>query len=190
MPLKYPELVRERLLDAATDILWCEGLAVSVQEICQSAGISKRTMYQIFTSKDELLAASVERQAQAWHREFVTQSWDAYTPRECILDIFARIERADRRGGRCGFATFFAVINALGADHPAAAAARRAIERLRDFFHRRAREAGVSQAEPLVDQLMLIFSGASAHARIPEAPGEKTVATHLARMVLDSAGLH
>lgn len=55
---------RERLLDAATEILWRHGYrAASVDAVCQQAGVKKGSFYWYFESKDALVLAVLER---AW----------------------------------------------------------------------------------------------------------------------------
>ncbi|MFE4758578.1 TetR/AcrR family transcriptional regulator [Streptomyces sp. NPDC056704] len=189
MALKNRASIRERLLDAATDLFYREGVTVGVREICRHAGISKRTLYQKFPSKDELLAASIAEQTRSWHERFTTGSQDESTPRERILDIFAQLDEVAHSHLWIGFSTAFAVINGVGADHPARASACQAIEQLRDFFLLRAEEAGASDADLLSRQLMLIFSGASAHARVREVRSQDSPAKEIAGMLLDSAGL-
>lgn len=57
---------RDRLLDAAAELFYREGVGVGVEALCRVAGVSKRSMYQLFDSKDGVLAASLERSAPAY----------------------------------------------------------------------------------------------------------------------------
>lgn len=57
---------RDRLLDAAAELFYREGVGVGVEALCRVAGVSKRSMYQLFDSKDAVLAASLERGAPAY----------------------------------------------------------------------------------------------------------------------------
>src|SRR5437763_8280405 len=52
---------RRRILDAAYEQFYRKGFArVSVDEVAASAGVTKRTLYYHFKSKDELLASVLE----------------------------------------------------------------------------------------------------------------------------------
>ena len=51
---------RERLLEAAATLTYHDGVTIGVDALCKAAGVSKRSMYQLFHSKDDLLAASLE----------------------------------------------------------------------------------------------------------------------------------
>lgn len=56
-------VTRERLLDAARDLLAREGIhGASVEHICEAAGFSRGAFYSNFTSKDELVLALLERE--------------------------------------------------------------------------------------------------------------------------------
>lgn len=56
---------RERILDAANALFYAEGVrAVSVDEVAARAGITKKTLYYHFRSKDDLIAAYLESRDQ------------------------------------------------------------------------------------------------------------------------------
>src|SRR5947209_8581246 len=53
---------KERLLDAALDLIWRRSFgAVSVEDICNEAGVKKGSFYHFFPGKNELVAASFRR---------------------------------------------------------------------------------------------------------------------------------
>ena len=57
---------RQRLLDAAADLFYRQGIgAVGVDLVSKAAGVSKRTLYQQFGSKDQLIAESLDAQGMA-----------------------------------------------------------------------------------------------------------------------------
>jgi AcrR family transcriptional regulator len=54
-----------RILDAAYALFWREGFVrVSMDEIAPRAKLTKRTLYQHFRSKDELMAAALARSSE------------------------------------------------------------------------------------------------------------------------------
>ena len=56
------ELLKERILDLTEERLFRLGYRhMSVDELAQAAGISKRTLYQLFPSKREMVAQALER---------------------------------------------------------------------------------------------------------------------------------
>ena len=54
-----------RILDAAYGLFWRQGfLRVSMDDIAARAGITKRTLYQHFRSKDDLMAAALAQSSE------------------------------------------------------------------------------------------------------------------------------
>jgi AcrR family transcriptional regulator len=57
--------MRDRLIEAATELFYAEGLrAVSVDRVIERAGTTKVTFYRHFKSKDDLVVAHLERRAE------------------------------------------------------------------------------------------------------------------------------
>ena len=52
---------KSRLLEAAMDLVWTRSYgAVTVDDICETAGVKKGSFYYFFRSKDELVAAAMD----------------------------------------------------------------------------------------------------------------------------------
>ena len=65
---KVPVSMRERILEAATQLFYAQGLrAVSAEKIIALVGITKVTFYRYFPTKDDLIVAYLERRAD-WER--------------------------------------------------------------------------------------------------------------------------
>src|SRR5256885_4692954 len=63
---------RERILDGSYELFSRRGIRdVGVDEVIETAGVAKATLYRHFSSKDELVLAFLERREQLWTREFV-----------------------------------------------------------------------------------------------------------------------
>ncbi|MFF7765000.1 TetR/AcrR family transcriptional regulator [Streptomyces massasporeus] len=179
---------RDRLLDAAAELFYREGVSIGVETLCRSAGVSKRSMYQLFASKDEVLAASLARRLPAYEERLAPgPREDAGTPRKRILQVFERLEKASAEPAYQGCPYLAALVELKDPEHPASVVARGAKEWLLGFFRTQAAEGGARDAELLARQLMLVFDGASARAgaRIETLDG-LTTATVTA--LLDAAG--
>src|SRR6266540_2023447 len=83
---------RERLLAAAATLTYREGISIGVEALCKAAGVSKRSLYQLFESKDELLAASLEERATAFVAGLLPAADDGRSPRERIMHVFEQVE--------------------------------------------------------------------------------------------------
>src|SRR5579885_788301 len=85
--------MQERILEAADRLFYGEGLrAVGVDTIADEIGISKRTLYNHYPSKDALIVAYLERRLRP-----LALSDDP--PVAQILGVFERLERAFGDGG-------------------------------------------------------------------------------------------
>jgi AcrR family transcriptional regulator len=84
-------LTTNRILDAAYGLMWRQGfLRVSMDEIAERAGVTKRTLYQHFPSKDDLLAATLAHSselAMARLRDFPVPN----TPEAFIDEFFSQL---------------------------------------------------------------------------------------------------
>ncbi|MFF7374781.1 TetR/AcrR family transcriptional regulator [Streptomyces massasporeus] len=178
---------RDRLLDAAAELFYREGVSLGVETLCRSAGVSKRSMYQLFASKDEVLAASLARRLPAYEERLAPGPQDEGSPRERILHVFERLEKASAEPAYQGCPYLAALVELKDPEHPASLVARGAKEWLLGFFRSQAAEGGARDADLLARQLMLVFDGASARAgaRIETLDG-LTTATVTA--LLDASG--
>ncbi|MER5378998.1 TetR/AcrR family transcriptional regulator [Streptomyces sp. NPDC002688] len=179
---------RDRLLDAAAELFYREGVGVGVEALCRVAGVSKRSMYQLFDSKDEVLAASLERSAPAY-QAFLLPAEDDRPPRARVLHVFERLEelaaRPDFRG--CPFVSVTAELKAP--DHPASLVARRCKDALTAFFRAEAERGGAADPALLARQLTVAFDGSSVRA-VMQGVGLDGLAVATAATLLDSAGLN
>lgn len=179
---------RERLLDAAATLSYQDGVGVGVEALCKAAGVSKRSMYQMFTSKDDLLAASLERRAAATSEQLVPPAGSPSSPRERILYVFERLEEhallAEYRG--CPYLAM--QVELKDAEHPASRVGREVKAGLEAFFRDEAGRGGAADARFVGRQLVLLFDGASARAGI-RADDVQGLAAATAGTLLDAAGV-
>ncbi|MFJ7074005.1 TetR/AcrR family transcriptional regulator [Streptomyces sp. NPDC098781] len=180
---------RDRLLDAAGELFYREGVSIGVEALCRTAGVSKRSMYQLFTSKDEVLAASLARRLPAYEAQLVPDALEAATPRERILHVFERLEKAAAESAYQGCPYLAALVELKDPEHPASVVAGGAKAGMKEFLRARAEEGGARDPDLLARQLMVVFDGASARAgaRIETLDG-LTVTT--ATTLLDAAGMN
>lgn len=80
MTTEVKQSPRERLLEAAATLTYRDGVGIGVEALCKAAGVSKRSMYQLFESKDELLAASLKERAAAFVASLLPPAGDGRSP--------------------------------------------------------------------------------------------------------------
>ncbi|MEO6087915.1 MAG: helix-turn-helix domain-containing protein [Umezawaea sp.] len=114
-----------RLLDAASDLFYDRGVrAVGVDLIAETAGTTKKTLYDRFGSKDALVALYLLRRAHLWREHLLARlaelGSDAVPPHgePQVMVVFEALETwmgTQRRG--CAFVNAYAELG--DGDHPA-----------------------------------------------------------------------
>lgn len=180
---------RERLLDAAANLTYQQGVGIGIEALCKAAGVSKRSMYQLFTSKEELLAASLDRLAASYEARLLPPPGNVLSPRERILYVFEQLEKQAGSPDFLGCRYLSVQIELKDPDHPASQVAHRVKKRLASFFRTEATRGGAREPALLARQLILVFDGASARAGIGADKLTKLVKPTVAAL-LDAADLH
>lgn len=155
---------RERVLDAAARLFVREGVnAVGVDRLAQEAGVSKRSIYQHFDSKDAIVATMLQEYGPAVVAGYFAPD-DLGTPRERALHVFEALHEAAAVSDFFGCPFVNVATELRDREHPAAVVARQYKDRLTEYFERQAAAAGAVDPHLLAVQLTLLFDGASAGA--------------------------
>jgi AcrR family transcriptional regulator len=186
-PDKLPP--RDRLLDAAARLSYRDGVSVGIEALCREAGVSKRSMYQLFDSKDAMLAASLERRIPWYDAQLAHPDPEAATPRERILYVFERLQRASVDAGYHGCPYLAVLVELKNPEHPASVVARAVKERLGAALRAEAERGGARDPGLLARQLLLIFDGASARAGAKVEHLDDGLATATVTALMDAAGM-
>ncbi|THV41775.1 TetR/AcrR family transcriptional regulator [Glycomyces buryatensis] len=179
---------RERLLEAAATLTYRDGVSIGIEALCKAAGVSKRSMYQLFESKDELIAASLERRASSYVAALLPAADDDRAPRERTLHVFEQVESQAGEAEFRGCPYLSVQIELKDRSHPASRVARRVKGNLTAFFRAEAERGGASDPDLLARQLTLVFDGASARAGIGAESLEGFIVPTVATL-LDAAGM-
>jgi AcrR family transcriptional regulator len=150
---------RDRLLSAAGALFYARGVnAVGVDAICAAAGVSKRTLYQQFGSKDHLVVTCLDTFGPGIVDRYTAGR--AGTPLERITAVFTGLWQSVEGEGFRGCAFINATTDLADPAHPARAVARAYKEQLRESFAAAAREGGARDPGQLAEQLLMLFDGA------------------------------
>jgi AcrR family transcriptional regulator len=180
---------RDRLLDAAAALFYREGTGTGIDALCREAGVSKRSMYQLFDSKDEVLAAALERQAPGLEALLLPAPGEPAEPRARILHVFGRLEEAAAADTYRGCPFLAAQVELKDPGHPGSVVSARNKQRLTDFFRTESERAGAAQPALLARQLMVVYDGASVRAGIGADSLDGGLAVTMATALLDAAGV-
>jgi AcrR family transcriptional regulator len=162
--------------------------ATGVDALSRAAGVSKRTLYERFGSKDGLVVAAYESLDLPVYRMFTAAiEEDLDDPRVQLDAFFAQLEpilgSPDFRG--CPFTNAASELPDPG--HPAHTVVRRHKERIRQWLRDRAKAAGATDPNALSRQLMLVFAGAQAQALIEQSGRPARDARRLASDLVEAA---
>jgi AcrR family transcriptional regulator len=162
--------------------------ATGVDALSRAAGISKRTLYERFGSKDGLIVAAYDALDLPVYEMF-TADVEAKTsdPREQLDAFFAQLAPIFRMPEFRGCPFTNASSELSDPKHPAHDVVHRHKERIRRWLLRRAEAAGASNPEQLSRQLMLLFAGAQSQALLERSARPAKEARELARSLVDAA---
>jgi AcrR family transcriptional regulator len=171
----------ERVLAAADKLFYAQGIrAVGVDAVAAEAGVSKRTLYNHYPSKDDLIAAYLQGRFR-----HITPS-DA-PAREQILGAFDYLERRFAEAGFRGCPYVNAVTEIGDPSHPAVSIAVQFKEQRRLWFRALLERLRAKNADALATQLQILFEGALAAMMVRGDPALARAARNAAQVLLDSA---
>jgi AcrR family transcriptional regulator len=173
----------------AADLFQEHGItATGVDALSRAAGISKRTLYERFGSKDGLITAAYDALDLPVFEHVTEPAKRASdTPRGQLEQLFVSLEALVSAPDFHGCPFQSASSELADRNHAAHAVIRRHKERLRHWIFDRARAAGAADPDLLSRQLMLIADGAQSQAQLERTAGPARVARDLALALIDTA---
>jgi len=170
---------RERILSASQQLFRDQGISrTGMDQLCAVAQVSKRTAYQHFNTKDELVTEYLRR----FDPDVMPDVFDRtdLTPRERLLAAFEMPESTPL----CPYIA--AAVELHDPRHPASLYAREYKTAIAARLTDTAREAGATNPEQLGEQLALLIDGASARTRVLDRDSFPTAAA-IATVLIDHA---
>ncbi|WP_433800376.1 TetR/AcrR family transcriptional regulator [Actinomycetospora sp. CA-084318] len=174
-----------RILEVASALFYERGIhAVGVDTIAAESGVTKRTLYDRFGSKDALVVAYLAERDRRW-RDRVVAALDAAPADpparvDAVFEVLAAWTAESGRG--CSF------INAAAEfpdpDHPARTLVREEKQWLRERFVDAL--AGVPDAERVAETLLLLHEGAFVVLSAAQDPDAVAQARRAARSLVES----
>ncbi len=168
---------RERILSTAQQLFRDQGInSTGIDQLCAAAEVSKRTLYQHFAGKDEVIAECLRR----FDPDVLPEVFDRtdLTPRDRLLAAF------DVHSPLCPYIA--AAVEIADSSHPARVTARDYKQAFAARLTETAREAGATHPERLGEQLALLLDGASARSRVLDTDTLATAAA-IAAVLVDHA---
>lgn len=177
-----------RILEVASELFYRRGIhAVGVDTIAAESGVTKRTLYDRFGSKDELVAAYLRARDRRW-RELVRDALAAETdPVRRALAPFEVLDGWLAPGSRgCAFVNAHAELPDPA--HPGREVVAAEKRWLREQFRTALAEAGAADPDALALQLLLLHEGALVAFSAADEPGAARAAREAAASLVTGGG--
>jgi len=180
---------RELLIQTAVELFASQGFhATGIAAILAESGVSKKTLYHHFRSKDELVLAALRHYDGLFRNQFMRQVEAAGdSPRDRLLGVFdvAKLWFSGQNFYGCLF------INAVGEyaapDSPVREISKAFKKLMGEFIHGLCRQLAVARPEELATSLALLLEGAIVTAQVSGKPEAAQTAKKAATVLIDQA---
>ncbi|MBK1785644.1 TetR/AcrR family transcriptional regulator [Prauserella cavernicola] len=180
----------ERVLEVAGKLFYDNGIhAVGVEGIASEAGVTKKTLYDRFGSKDALIAQYLRRRDERWREHLirVVEQRGRISPSRRLLLVFDALEKwiADENPRGCAFVNAHAELP--DATHPGRDVIREQKQWLLEYLRTLAREAGARNPRKLATSLLVLVEGATVTTTLGVVPGAVGNAKEVAKQLIESS---
>jgi AcrR family transcriptional regulator len=181
---------RERIVAAANTLFYREGIrAVSVDAVAAEAGITKRSLYYHFKSKDDLIEAYLAYRDQpnldAYKRWFDEKQGTTAEKIAAIFESLARIASSPKWRG-CGFLRTSAELANLPG-HPAIIRGAAHKKKIEHWLAERLAADGIDAPATAASQIILLLDGSFAVVMLHRDTGYMLSAAKAARVLVETA---
>src|SRR5512144_3001286 len=181
---------RERIISAANALFYNDGIrGVSVDAVAAKAGLTKRTLYYHFRSKDDLVAAYLAARDQpnmALFRRWFNEA-EGRLPAK-VQAIFRQLARnaSHPKWKGCGFLRTSAELANLPG-HPAIKIGAAHKKKFEEWLRATFAAAGITQAAQLARQILLLLDGSFAVVLLHRDPSYMETAGEAAHALIEAA---
>ena len=179
--------VRERILDAAQELFYRDGIhATGIDAVIRAADVAKMSLYHHFPSKDHLIAAVLQRQADQVDRWLAGVAADEQTPvRARILSVFESTASRTACNSYFGCPFINAAAEFSNTSHPVRAVVGSYMCMLTGHFAALAEQAGARDPDLLAKELVVLMQGALVTAQASGDCAAAISARSVAEALLD-----
>lgn len=164
---------RARIIEAAARLYYGEGIrSVSVDAVAEKAGVTKRTLYYHFKSKDDLIAAYLDARDQPNLKTFARWFQDTKGALPAKIEgIFTNLAKSARnpKWKGCGFLRTAAELAGLPG-HPAMKIGARHKSNVESWLAGVMSDGGIRNAGDLARQIVILLDGAFSTTLIHRDP--------------------
>lgn len=183
-----PDQARTSVLSAADRLFYEHGVrAVSVDAIADAAGVTKRTLYYHFPTKEALVAAYLDARDGPTRLAIEKSAGEHALPGDRVLAVFDHLERWFATPGYRGCPFNNAVAEQAGSS--AEAIARRHKASVMGWLSDQAELGGARSPAQLGAELLVLIDGALNGALVFQSPAPARAARDVAAFLLAHAGV-
>lgn len=180
---------REQIVTEALRLFYRDGFtATGVERICSEAGVSKKTLYNHFKSKDELVLATLHERDGLFRKKIMRSTERlGSTPRKRLLTIFEAHGEwfAEKDFSGCMFINAAAEYSAHDDPNHIVCAQHKRL--LRGYIRDLAEQAGARDPQLLSTQLNLLLEGAIVEAHVSGNKKSAALARSMAEVFVERA---
>ena len=180
---------REQIVTEALKLFYRDGFnATGVDRISAEAGVSKKTLYNHFKSKDELVLATLRQRDESFRNKFMRDTERlGSTPRERLLSLFDALQGWFREKDFSGCMFINASAEFSAQDDPNHIISAEHKRLVRAYICELAEQAGARDPQALAGQLNLLVEGAIVEAHVSGNTEAATLAKSMAVHFIDHA---
>ena len=180
---------REHLITTAIELFSEHGFhATGVDTLLEKAGMSKRTLYTYFRSKEELILAVLRHKDGLLRNEFMASVGRAAdAPETQLLAVYDVAEAWFKQKNFFGCMFINAVGEYAEADSPIRQVSIEYKKLMRAYLLGLCKQVAVAQAEELADALALLLEGAIVTAQVSGNAQAAQTAKKVAKILIDDA---
>ncbi|OAR23456.1 TetR family transcriptional regulator [Streptomyces sp. ERV7] len=178
---------RERLLLAAQELTYTQGVGVGVDALLKAAGVARRSLYEHFGGKDGLIAEMLRRStAEDEERYRATMADAGDEPRVRLLAVVDRLGRIASEPDFHGCRYLAADLALSDPEHPGHEVTRAYRRVLHGLFTDEFAALGHARPEFAADQLLLLVDGLLAAGATRPGSRPAAASRELAEHIIDS----
>ena len=180
---------REQLIQAALELFNKDGFhAVGIDAISERAGVTKKTLYHHFKSKEELILAVLRYYDERFRNDFMRSVEErAESPSGRLLAIFDVAEELFRKNDFYGCLFVGAMNEYPDSGTPIRHMCREAKGLVHNYIKELAEKAQLKHPGPLSEQLALLLEGATTVAQVNNSSISAVQAKEAAKVLIKNS---
>ncbi|MGD6818273.1 TetR/AcrR family transcriptional regulator [Metabacillus sp. 113a] len=180
----------QRILETASALFYGRGIhAVGVETIASEAGVTKKTLYDRFGSKEQLIVAYLKKRDDLWthHLNSYLNRIPDHEPVQKIMMIFEALESWLAKNSQRGCAFVNALAELTEPSHPGRTYIIEKKKQLKQLFIRYLDELGLTNAIQTGEKLFILHEGITVAYSMGLAPNGAAPAIETAKHIIASS---